>query len=59
MNEGQWRVHAAIERLPAERGDFSRLQLLWSRIWQPEVQIPLLAWANELRKAPASTPALQ
>jgi inner membrane protein len=45
--------------LPAERGDFSRLQLLWSRIWQPEVQIPLLAWANELRKAPASTPALQ
>lgn len=59
LNEGQWHEHAAIERLPAERGDFSRLQLLWSRIWQPEVQIPLLAWANELRKAPASTPALQ
>lgn len=58
-DEGQWREHAQIERLPAERGDMARLQLLWSRIWQPEVQIPLLAWANELRKAPVTNSALQ
>lgn len=58
-HEGQWHEHAQIERLPAERGDMARLQLLWTRIWQPEVQIPLLAWANELRKAPVTGSALQ
>ena len=52
QENGQWRVHDNIQRLPVQRGDFSRLQLLWTRIWQPEVQVPLLAWADELRKAP-------
>ena len=56
---GQWRAHQSIERLPSERGDFSRLQLLWARIWQPELHIPLLAWSDELRKAPAAPRGLQ
>ena len=53
LENGQWRVHEQIQRLPIERGDLSRLQLLWARIWQPEVEVPLLAWASELSKAPA------
>jgi inner membrane protein len=55
LENGQWRVHDDIQRVPTARGDFSRLQLLWSRIWQPEVQIPLLAWADELSKAPLAS----
>lgn len=50
----EWRVHGDIQRLSVERGDLSRLNLLWTRIWQPEVHVPLLAWADELRKAPSS-----
>jgi inner membrane protein len=57
LENGQWRVHDNIQRLPMNRGDLSRLQLLWSRIWQPEVQVPLLAWADELRKAPLTSSA--
>ncbi len=53
--DGQWQPIEQIERLPVERGDLSRLQLLWSRIWQPEVQVPLLAWANELRRTPLAS----
>ncbi|MDF3196202.1 metal-dependent hydrolase [Pseudomonas sp. 1928-m] len=59
LENGQWRVHDNIQRLPIERGDFSRLQLLWARIWQPEVQVPLLAWANELRKTPLTSNSAQ
>lgn len=49
---GQWRVADEIQRLPTERGDLSRLKLLWARAWQPSVQVPLLAWADELRRTP-------
>ena len=55
LENGQWRVHDNIQRLPVERGDVSRLQLLWARIWQPEVQVPLLVWADELRKVPLAS----
>lgn len=55
LENGQWRVHDDIQRLPMDRGDLSRLQLLWARIWQPKVQVPLLAWADELRKAPLAS----
>lgn len=55
LENGQWRVHDNIQRLPIERGDLSRLQLLWARIWQPDVQVPLLAWADELRKVPLAS----
>lgn len=57
--DGQWQPIEQIERLPVERGDLSRLQLLWSRIWQPEVQVPLLAWADELRKTPLASSSAQ
>ena len=55
LENGQWRLHNEIQRLPTERGDLSRLKLLWSRTWQPEVQVPLLAWAEELRRAPLAS----
>jgi len=55
LENGQWRVHDDIQRLPMDRGDLSRLQLLWARIWQPKVQVPLLVWADELRKAPLAS----
>ena len=45
-----WQVAAQIQRWPMDRGDLSRLTLLWTRIWQPEVEVPLVAWADELRK---------
>ncbi|WAC44520.1 metal-dependent hydrolase [Pseudomonas sp. SL4(2022)] len=54
LRDGQWQPIEQIERLPVERGDFTRLQLLWSRIWQPHIDVPLLAWADELRKAPVT-----
>ncbi|MDT4862200.1 hypothetical protein FQZ97_968380 [compost metagenome] len=47
---GEWRVQQEVGRLPFERGDLTRLGLLWARIWQPEVEVPLAAWAGELRK---------
>lgn len=55
LENGQWRLHNEIQRLPTERGDLSRLKLLWSRTWQPDVQVPLLAWAEELRRAPLAS----
>ena len=45
-----WQIAPQIQRWPLDRGDLSRLTLLWSRIWQAEVDVPLVAWANELRK---------
>jgi hypothetical protein len=37
-------------RLPFERGEAEHLALLFKRIWQPELKVPLLAWAGELQK---------
>lgn len=50
LQDGQWRVHEYIDRLPFERGEVEHLVLLLKRIWQPDLQIPLLAWAGELQK---------
>ena len=50
LQDGQWQVHERIERLPFERGEAEHLALLFKRIWQPELQVPLLAWAGELQK---------
>lgn len=55
LESDQWQIHDDIQRLPTERGDFSRLQLLWARTWQADVQIPLLAWADELRRTPITS----
>jgi inner membrane protein len=52
LRDGQWQPIEYIERMPAERGDMQRLKLLWSRTWQQDVPVPLLSWADELRKMP-------
>jgi inner membrane protein len=49
---GEWQVHQEIERWPAPLADLSQLLLVWQRIWQPDLQVPLTAWANELGKPP-------
>jgi len=43
-----WKLIAKPERVPANRGDMSRLVSLWQRIWQQEPALPLAAWAAEL-----------
>ena len=48
--DGQWRIHERIDRLPFARGEVEHLTLLFKRIWQPELKVPLLAWASELQK---------
>lgn len=50
LKEGQWHVHERIDRLPFSRGEAEHLALLLRRIWQPDVHVPLLAWASELQK---------
>jgi len=50
LQDGQWQVHRHIERLPFERGEPEHLLVLLKRIWQPQLPVPLLAWAGELEK---------
>ncbi|HBZ94454.1 MULTISPECIES: metal-dependent hydrolase [unclassified Pseudomonas] len=50
LRDGQWQVHPRLDRLPFERGEVGHLTLLFKRIWQPELKVPLLAWASELQK---------
>ena len=50
LKDGQWHVHERIDRLPFSRGEAEHLALLFKRIWQPEVHVPLLAWASELQR---------
>ncbi|MHA6493516.1 metal-dependent hydrolase [Pseudomonas borbori] len=47
---GQWQLQRDIEMWPEQRGDWQRLGLLWSRIWQPHIEVPLAAWASELER---------
>ncbi|EIK52544.1 integral membrane protein [Stutzerimonas stutzeri TS44] len=47
-NGSGWRLLHDIERVPAERGDLARLQVLWRRIWQQHPEVPLQAWAADL-----------
>lgn len=49
-HNGEWQIHQQIDRWPSELTDLQRLQVLWQRIWQPDLQVPLAAWANELGK---------
>ena len=48
--DGVWQVHQQVERWPAELADRQRLQVLLRRIWQPDAEVPLVAWASELGK---------
>ena len=50
LQDGKWQVHEQIDRWPAPMVDFYHLQVLWQRIWQPELDVPLVAWASELEK---------
>ncbi len=43
-----WTLLHEAERLPAERGDLARLEVLWRRIWQQHPEVPLQAWAADL-----------
>ena len=47
---GQWQLANEVQRLPTQRGDLARLQLLWTRIWLPATEVPLVVWASELSK---------
>lgn len=47
---GEWQLIREVERLPAERGDLARLQLLWQRIWQQQPEVPLDEWAADLSR---------
>jgi inner membrane protein len=50
LRDGQWQLVQEIPQLHTERGDYSRLKLLWQRIWDQNVDIPLRKWADELAK---------
>lgn len=45
-----WQLIPFVERLPAERGDMDRLELIWRRIWQQQPALPLAEWAAELTR---------
>ncbi|MEB2325950.1 MAG: metal-dependent hydrolase [Pseudomonas sp.] len=47
-NGSGWTLLHEAERLPAERGDLARLEVLWRRIWQQHPEVPLQAWAADL-----------
>lgn len=49
---GEWRVQREIDHWPAPLADLSQLLVLWRRIWQPELEVPLAAWADRLSKPP-------
>lgn len=48
QQDGEWQLIEDVERLPTERGDMSRLQVLWQRIWQQHLEVPLDEWAADL-----------
>lgn len=47
-NGSGWTLLHEAARLPAERGDLARLEVLWRRIWQQHPEVPLQAWAADL-----------
>ncbi|MCW3148964.1 metal-dependent hydrolase [Stutzerimonas stutzeri] len=49
-NGSGWTLLDNAERLPAERGDLSRLEVLWRRIWQQHPDVPLGDWATDLSR---------
>ncbi|WP_407296801.1 metal-dependent hydrolase [Stutzerimonas zhaodongensis] len=49
-NGAGWKLIPFVERRPAERGDMSRLKLIWQRIWHQQPSLPLAEWAAELNR---------
>ncbi len=47
-HEGAWQLREQVPLWPMARADLGRLGMLWQRIWQPELEIPLSAWASQL-----------
>lgn len=56
QQDGDWQLLEVSERWPAERGGREHLERLWQRIWQPQAEIPVLAWADGLRRLQTTTP---
>lgn len=52
QKDGRWQVTPEARRWPNDRGDVSRLQVLWQRIWHEDQPVPLMAWASGLQKRP-------
>lgn len=50
QQDGDWRLIQHVERLPTERGDMSRLKVLWQRVWQQHPEVPLDEWAADLSR---------
>lgn len=46
--DGTWQVNRQVEHWPMEGLELQRLGLLWRRIWHPQLEVPLLAWASQL-----------
>ncbi|UPQ84320.1 metal-dependent hydrolase [Pseudomonas knackmussii] len=49
-NGDDWKLIPYVARLPAERGDISRLEMIWRRIWNQQPALPLAEWAAELNR---------
>jgi inner membrane protein len=50
LRDGQWQPIAWVERRPMQRNDTARLLTLWQRIWNPQENVPVMAWAEEFRR---------
>ena len=50
LEDGQWQIPDEIPQIAVDRGDYSRLKLLWQRIWDQSVEIPLRQWADQLNR---------
>ncbi|MDM8351102.1 metal-dependent hydrolase [Pseudomonas sp. sp1636] len=50
QRNGEWQLHQETQHWPSPLADPRRLQVLWRRIWQADLQVPLTAWASDLEK---------
>lgn len=50
LRDDQWQPILWVERRPMQRSDTARLFTLWQRIWNPQENVPVMAWAEELRR---------
>ncbi|MCY1427067.1 LexA-binding, inner membrane-associated putative hydrolase [compost metagenome] len=47
--DGRWRPVDEARRWPIGRGDLTRLNVLWQRIWHQDQPVPLSSWAGLLK----------
>jgi inner membrane protein len=48
--DGRWQLVSETRRWPTDRGDLTRLKVLWQRIWHEDQLVPLSSWAGLLRR---------